>query len=208
MRNPWEELDLGVYEKHMSSENVYQLQMLNSITKEQFTEYNHSKIAILGIAGGNGLENIDLSSTEEVYGIDVNSSYLEFCRKRYTSLDGILKLIYSDLSSETAVLPYSDLLICNMVIEYLGTDRFAELIKRNRKNTNVISCVIQNSKNCSFVSSSEYKSEFDGIQSIHNDITSEELVNKITRMEFYAAKKKTYSLPNGKEFIRIDFLKK
>lgn len=34
MDNPWELIDLEIYEKHMSSDEVYQLQTLNLITQE------------------------------------------------------------------------------------------------------------------------------------------------------------------------------
>jgi hypothetical protein len=36
MSNPWEKIDLNVYESHMSLESVYQLQVLNEMMKEQF----------------------------------------------------------------------------------------------------------------------------------------------------------------------------
>lgn len=36
MANPWEEIRLDDYENHMSLENVYQLQVLNEMMREQF----------------------------------------------------------------------------------------------------------------------------------------------------------------------------
>ncbi|MGL4670048.1 MAG: hypothetical protein ACRCVG_05575 [Methanobacteriaceae archaeon] len=50
MNNPWNEIDLKTYEKHMQEENVYQLQTLNYITKKQL-EYNPKNLLILGICG-------------------------------------------------------------------------------------------------------------------------------------------------------------
>lgn len=37
MKNPWNEIDINDYEKHMSLENIHQLQTLNDIMKNQFT---------------------------------------------------------------------------------------------------------------------------------------------------------------------------
>ncbi len=59
MTNPWEDIDLNSYEKHMSLGNVFQLQALNKMMREQFYSYSIKSIMILGIAGGNGLEHID-----------------------------------------------------------------------------------------------------------------------------------------------------
>lgn len=61
MIHPWEKIDLNIYEAHMSSESVFQLQTLNRITKQQPYDYDASVVTILGIAGGNGLDNVDIS---------------------------------------------------------------------------------------------------------------------------------------------------
>ena len=58
--NPWEEIKLSDYTNHMGSENVYQLQALNTIIKEQVkTVWVDDKrkyiVAVLGITDGNGL---------------------------------------------------------------------------------------------------------------------------------------------------------
>lgn len=39
MSNPWEEISLNDYENHMSLDSVKQLQIMNSIMKEQFEDY-------------------------------------------------------------------------------------------------------------------------------------------------------------------------
>ena len=54
MTNPWEEISLDDYEKHMSLDTVRQLQAMNSIMQEQFAAYPVETAAVLGIAGGNG----------------------------------------------------------------------------------------------------------------------------------------------------------
>ena len=57
MKNPWEEISLDDYEKHMSLNSVMQLQTMNSIMKDQLEDYPVETAAVLGLAGGNGLEN-------------------------------------------------------------------------------------------------------------------------------------------------------
>ena len=58
MNNPWEEIKLDDYEKHMSLDSVKQLQTINKMMKEQFDAYQVNTAMIFGIAGGNGLEHV------------------------------------------------------------------------------------------------------------------------------------------------------
>jgi hypothetical protein len=207
MVNPWEKVDLNTYELHMAANSVGQLQALNVITKQQLSEYDHDIIAILGVAGGNGLENIDISSTKKVYGVDINKRYLDSCKGRYSKLEKILELVCCDLSNSKMRLPFSDILICNLIIEYLGVKSFVELIQNNRQNVKVVSCVIQRNNNNSFVSSSDQASELNSIILIHHDIEEENLVDEFLKVGFRCIKRMVYPLINGKDFIRVDFIK-
>lgn len=65
--------------------------------KGQFDAYPVSSVVILGIAGGNGLEHIRKEKIEKVYGVDINSSYLDKVIIRYPYLDGILECICINL---------------------------------------------------------------------------------------------------------------
>ena len=58
MKNPWEEIDLEIYESHMRLDSVMQLQAMNAIMKKQLEAYPAATAMILGVAGGNGLEHI------------------------------------------------------------------------------------------------------------------------------------------------------
>ena len=208
MSHPWEDIDLDTYEAHMSSTDVFQIQTLNKITEHQLSDYNPSSVAILGIAGGNGLDKINDDITKKVYCIDVNKKYLDVCKSRYTHLLGILEFVCCDLSRINTVLPFSDIHICNLIIEYLGEKKFAKLILNSRDNVNIVSCVIQKNNEISFVSSTNQSSEFQPIMSIHNDIDGKKLTKVLCDIDFYCIKNEFYKLPNGKEFLRIDFQKR
>ena len=87
MRNPWEEISLTDYENHMRLDSVMQLQAMNEMMKGQFCSYPISSVMILGVAGGNGLEHIQKDKLDKVYGVDVNSSYLEETDRKSTRLN-------------------------------------------------------------------------------------------------------------------------
>ena len=130
MNNPWKDINLDDYENHMSLVNVYQLQTLNEMMKEQFCQNDAESIMILGIAGGNGLEHIDKDKIKSVYGVDINQNYLNACVKRYSALAGIFKPICADLADKNMQLPCADLIVANLLIEYIGYECFQNVVKK------------------------------------------------------------------------------
>ncbi len=128
MSNPWKKIELSDYENHMSLESVCQLQNLNKMMQEQFETYDIDTIMILGIAGGNGLEHIDKSKIKKVYGIDVNQDFLIECKNRYTELGDVLETICTDLLDDDLQLPYSELLVANLLVEYIGYECFQKVV--------------------------------------------------------------------------------
>jgi hypothetical protein len=207
LKNPWEKIDLEVYEKHMSHDNVYQLQKLNEIMKEQFQDNKHENVGVLGVAGGNGLNNIDISNVRKVFAIDVNREYLNVCRERYDYMGEILETICRDINDKGFSFPKTDLIVCNLIIEYIGEEQFVAIVERNKENIKLISCVIQDNEKNSFVSDSEYSSHFTPITSINHDINDIKLKNLFAKIGFNCIKIKSYNLPNNKSFIRMDFKK-
>ncbi|MBU3217717.1 methyltransferase type 11 (plasmid) [Clostridium estertheticum] len=205
MDNPWKEIDLKIYEEHMSSGQVCQLQTLNKITKEQLQDNCHTYVGFVGVCGGNGLENIDIEETKKVYAIDINQKYLNNCKERYMNMGDTLDLICEDLTDKNFQFPYTNLLICNLIIEFIGETEFVAIIDKNKINIDVISCIIQKNNNNSFVSNSKNNSQLEPILSIHHDINEYRLKEAFSIIKFNCIKHKRYMLPDGKEFIRMDF---
>lgn len=118
--NPWKSIDLIYYEHHMKQDTVKQLQALNLIMQNQIYKYNVKVLCILGVAGGNGLEHIQPDKIDKVYGIDINCDYIRECEIRYGFLNNTLELINADLLDiENTILPEVDLIIANLLIEYI-----------------------------------------------------------------------------------------
>ena len=96
--------------------------------KSQFEDYPVDTVMILGIAGGNGLEHIDIKKYKKVYGVDINELYLQETQMRYSSLADILQCLHLDIVCETEKLPQSQLLVANLLIEYIGYDTFVRAV--------------------------------------------------------------------------------
>lgn len=204
MKNPWNEIDIEDYENHMKLSSVYQLQRLNQIMGDQFDSYHVSSVMILGVAGGNGLEHIDKNKFNNVYGVDINESYLKTCRKRFPNLQPILKTLCVDLNDKIDELPSADLLLANIVIEYIGYEHFKKVVTTVKPK--YVSCVIQVNADDKFVSDTIYSHAFDQLDSVLQTVDEKSLCLAMRKLGYQSISKNIYSLPNGKNFIRLDFI--
>lgn len=206
MSNPWEEIALSDYENHMSLESVKQLQAMNSIMKDQFDSYPVSTAMVLGIAGGNGLEHVSPDKFEKVYGVDINEEYLKAVKERYKDLAGILECLHIDLISECGKLPHSELVIANLLIEYIGYEAFQKAVKRI--DPKYVSCVIQiNTGDAQWVSDSPYLHAFDRLDEVHCQMEENALITSMKDTGYRIILNESDPLPNGKALQRIDFIK-
>ncbi len=67
----------------MNSPRVAQLDALADLFEETLRKCSPDSVAILGIAGGNGLSRIDPSVTTRIVGVDINPTYLEAVCNRF-----------------------------------------------------------------------------------------------------------------------------
>ncbi len=206
MSNPWEEISLSDYENHMSLESVNQLQTMNSIMKKQFSDYPVKTAMVLGIAGGNGLEHVSSDKFEKVYGIDINEGYLKTVEERYKGLAGILECLSIDLITEPEKLPHAELVIANLLIEYIGYEAFQKAVQKI--DPEYVSCVIQiNTDEAQWVSDSPYLHAFDRLDEVHCQMEENALIAAMEKSDYRIILNESEPLPNGKALQRIDFRK-
>lgn len=203
MKNPWEEIPLADYENHMKLDSVMQLQAMNEMMKGQFDTYPVSRVMIFGIAGGNGLEHVQKEKFEKVYGVDINSAYLREVVKRYPELDGLLECLRVNLIDETEKLPKADMIIANLLIEYIGYECFQKAVKQ--VNPKYVSCIIQINMEDNWVSDSPYLHVFDGLEQIHHQMEERALENAMAEIGYHAVRTLEHMLPNGKKLVQTDF---
>ena len=202
--NPWELISLDDYEKHMSLESVQQLQKMNSIMSEQFDAYPVKTAMVLGVAGGNGLEHVKAEKYRTVYGVDINNDYLRAASERYKNAGDVLQFIRADLTCNSVVLPKVELVIANLLIEYIGYSNFMNVVRQI--DPQYVSCVIQiNTDEGRWVSDSPYIHAFDGLDSVHCQMEEKTLSENMTRLEYCRIFKESVLLPNGKAMLRLDY---
>ena len=204
MANPWNEIPLDVYEAHMSLDSVRQLQALNRMTREQLEAYPVRTAMILGVAGGNGLEHVRREKYDGVWGVDLNREYLHAAARRHPALEGVLHLLALDLTKDAALLPPAELVIANLLIEYVGCAAFQNVIEQVRPR--YISCVIQiNGDAGEWVSDSPYLHAFDSLDAIHHQMEPEALTAHMEQIGYPEILQKSEPLPNGKQLLRLDY---
>ena len=204
MNNPWEDIKLDDYENHMSLDSVKQLQTMDAIMKEQFEDYPVDTAMIFGIAGGNGLEHVRTEKYSKVYGVDINREYLKAVSERYKNLDGVLECLQINLINDYDKLPESQLVIANLLVEYIGYQVFQKAIIKAKSL--YVSCVIQINKDVNnWVSDSPFLHVFDRLDEVHCQMEEQGLKKAMEEIGYGILKVKSYGLPNGKELFRMDF---
>jgi hypothetical protein len=203
--HPWRGIGLDVYERHMSDARVGQLQRLREITGEQLAAYPGRAVGVLGVAGGNGLDLIDPQAVEAVYGYDINPDYLLACEGRYRAVFGDrLHLVEATIDRDLTI-QRVDLLIANLIVEYVGGEEFAAFAAANAARIGLVSCVIQFNDAQGFVSSTPDASAFDGLATVASDVEPDALAALMSAVEFACVGSGEYPLPNGKTLVRLDF---
>ena len=122
MSNPWLNVPLSDYEGHMGSPAVQQSEPLSRLFADALTLLRPASVAILGVAGGNGLERLNPTTVRRVVGIDINPEYLDAVSQRFPQLPG-LELHHADLAEQTLDLPPVELVHAALIFEHAGTAR-------------------------------------------------------------------------------------
>ena len=189
----------------MAMDSVQQLQAMNQMMKGQLNQYDVQSAMILGIAGGNGLEHVDTEKLNKVYGVDINQEYLTITQKRYENLSDTLDCLCIDLASEAEKLPQADMLIANLLIEYIGYECFKKVVTVTKPV--YVSCIIQVNVDDSFVSESPYLHAFDGLVTVHHQMAKQELQNSMNEIDYHLIQVLESRLSNGKKLVQFDFYK-
>ena len=191
----------------MSLDSVRQLQAMNSIMQEQLCAYPAETVMVLGIAGGNGLEHVHPKTFRKAYGMDINADYLRAVSERYTELSSVLECLHIDLVNEAEKLPQTQLLIANLLIEYIGYGTFQRAVLQTAPE--YVSCVIQiNTDEDQWVSESTYLHAFDRLDEVHHQMEDKALTAAMNDIGYSLILKETYPLPNGKALMRVDYKRK
>jgi hypothetical protein len=205
MSNPWLSIPLDEYEGHMSLPAVGQAQMLAEQLDRALGRWSPSRIAVMGCAGGNGLDHLVDNAMERVVAVDVNPDYIERARARYALRLPGLELVCADVQSESLLYDPVDLTYAALLFEYVDVPATLRTVKRNSRPNAVLTTVLQLPHPAiPAVSASPYKS-LGSLASALNLVAPETLRDAAAAVGFAAAGASILELPSGKRFCVQDF---
>lgn len=197
MSNPWLSIPLEDYEGHMGSAGVRQLTALAELFKYALDRCLPESVAVLGVAGGNGLEQIDCTATKRIVGVDINKRYLDEVQRRFGVLAG-LELHCRDLAERGFNLAPVMLVHAALIFEHVGLGLALENALSLVATGGRLSVVLQlPSENEQGVGSTSYTL----MQMLKQNfalIDTTEFQRLLSQKGFQLVEQKTRSLPAGK----------
>lgn len=122
MKNPWLDIPLADYEGHMEMPNVGQAQLLSDVFAGALDKYAPRSVAILGCAGGNGLDRVSSKVTDRVVAVDLNPNYVQQVRTRFDHRMSMLELFVGDIQTEEFAFAPVELVFAGLLFEYVDTE--------------------------------------------------------------------------------------
>jgi ubiquinone/menaquinone biosynthesis C-methylase UbiE len=122
MRNPWLDIPLLDYEGHMALPNIGQAQLLSDVFASTLRKYEPRSVAVLGCAGGNGLDRVSSKVTERVVGVDLNPDYVAHARTRFAHRIPRLELLVGDVQRDEIAFAPVELVFAGLLFEYVDAD--------------------------------------------------------------------------------------
>lgn len=207
MSNPWLSIPLEDYEGHMTSAGVGQLTVLAELFRCVLDLYRPESVAVLGVAGGNGLEHIDLAVTKRIAGVDINLRYLDEIRRRFGALPG-LELHCCDLAERSCRFAPAALVHAALIFEHVGLGIALENALSLVEAGGRLSVVLQlPSKEEQGVAPTRYTS----MQTLKQDfalVDTREFQRSLSWKGFKLVEQQTRSLPAGKALWFGVFMRK
>jgi hypothetical protein len=198
--NPWLEIPLDEYERHMSLPSIGQAQMLADQLAHLIARYRPASVGIVGCAGGNGLDRIETWSVERVVAVDVNPRYVEASRARHARRLTCLDLYCADVQTGSLQFEPVDLMYAALLFEYVDVPSILATIKRNCRSGGILATVLQlPSRDQHPVSASPYRS-LNSLAPIIKLIAPADLCGYAETAGFTAVYSEIITLASGKQF--------
>ena len=205
MTNPWLRIPLEDYEAHMSLPSIRQAQMLADQFERLLVRHRPTSVAIVGCAGGNGLERIEFGQVERVVGMDINPEFIEATRARHARRLMCLELHTADVQSKTLQFEPVELIFAALLFEYVDVQSALATLRRNCAPRGRMATVLQLfSADQAAVSPSPYGS-LGLLAPIIRLVAPAELSRHAQTAGFALEESKTITLPSGKRFELQNF---
>jgi hypothetical protein len=205
MGNAWLTIPLQDYERHMSLPSMGQAKMLADHLELSVKRTSPASVAILGCAGGNGLDRIGLGQVERVVAVDINPSYVEAVGARHASRLGCLDVVCGDVQAESLRFEPVDLIYAALIFEYVDVwSTFATLRRLCRAGGTVATLIQLVRADQDSVTPSGFRS-LQALAPIMRLRTPDEMKQVAAAAGFHTSDSEIIELPSGKAFCLQTF---
>ena len=205
MSTPWLTIPLDDYEGHMSLPAIGQAQMIADQLDCALERWAPTRVAVIGCAGGNGLDRIEGRSIERLVAVDVNPDYIERTRARYAKRLACLETVCADVQSESLTYGPVDFTYAALLFEYVGLIPTLKTLRRNSRPDAALTTVLQlPHSTIDAVSSSRYKS-LRSLASVMTLLAPELLCKAAADVGFTVADSTNIELSSEKRFCVQNF---
>jgi hypothetical protein len=141
--NPWLEISLEDYERHMALPAVAQDVYLAGALERLVRDNAPDSVAIIGCAGGNGFERLPPDKVRRVVGTDINAGYLAETRHRHADRFREFELICCDITSPACRFDPVELIYAGLIFEYIDLRAGLISLRRLVRPIGLIAIVLQ-----------------------------------------------------------------
>ncbi len=110
-----------------------------------------------------------------------------------------------DLNKDELELTKIDLIIANLVFEYVDEETVVTKLLKVMNEGGILSTVIQMNNENTFVSRTKYSDRFKCLEDIYHDVDINYFDSILCNKKFVKLLHELYPLPNGKAFLRLDY---
>jgi hypothetical protein len=203
--NPWLGIPLGDYEGHMALPEIAQAQMLANQLRMAAEMNKPRSLALIGCAGGNGLESIIGGSASRIVGIDINPSFVETTYNRFRKHFPRLQLYAESIENLQSTIEPVDMIFAGLVLEYVDVHRAIQTMRALCASNGKLMIVLQNPGDRFHpVSPSPYASlkRLGGFMQLRS---ADEVISAARETGFAFLTNDQITLSSGKEFSTLTF---
>jgi hypothetical protein len=205
MENPWLSIPLAEYEGHMALPEIGQAEMLAGELEFAVRQYFPKSVAVIGCAGGNGLDRLVESGIERIVGIDINPAYVETVRRRFRPRIPGLELHVADVQSMLPQIAPVDLIFAALILEYVDVPMTMRSFQKLCAPDGALVVILQSaSPNVEKTSPSPYKS-IQLLAPAMRLLDQGHVQERAIAAGFSLASSRVVSLRSGKDFVVLCF---
>lgn len=200
MRNPWLDIPLADYERHMALPHVGQAQLLSKLFEETLRRYRPRTLALLGCAGGNGLEHVAAAGVQRVVGVDINEDYIACARARFGDRIAGLELFVGDMETDEFDFLPVELAYAGLLFEYVDVRRTLARIHSMLRPGGILVAVLQLPSEAASVTPSQFRS-LESLSSLMRLVAPEDFQRHALASGFDPISARIEEVKGGKQFL-------